>query len=77
MEDFKITVSDDYIQNENFAKVKVKVALDSNSSSTGVILKLIRKNRWKIYDLEYQSISILDIEKMVIPLKFSVKVLKI
>jgi phospholipid transport system substrate-binding protein len=63
-EDFKITVSDDYIQNENFAKVKVKVALDSNSSSTGVILKLIRKNRWKIYDLEYQSISILDIEKM-------------
>jgi len=25
---------------------------------------LVRKNRWKIYDLEYQSISIIDIERV-------------
>ena len=29
-----------------------------------VTLKLINKDRWKIYDLEYQSISILDLEKI-------------
>jgi len=25
---------------------------------------LVRKNRWKIYDLEYQSLSIIDIERV-------------
>ena len=29
-----------------------------------VTLRLIRKNRWKIYDLVYQTISIVDIEKV-------------
>ena len=27
-------------------------------------LKLIKNDRWKLYDLEFQSISILDIEKI-------------
>ena len=40
------------------------VSLDNSNAGATVTLKLIKKNRWKIYDLEYQSVSILDIEKI-------------
>ena len=63
-EDIKISVNEDFSQNENLARVKVLLALKGENSSATVILKLIRKNRWKIYDLEYQSISIIDIERV-------------
>ena len=63
-EDIKISVNDDYSQNENLARVKVSLSLEDENSSATVFLKLIRKNRWKIYDLEYQFISIVDIEKI-------------
>ncbi len=62
--DIKISVNDDYSQNENLARVKVSLSLEDENSSATVILKLIRKNRWKIYDLEYQSLSIIDIERV-------------
>ena len=63
-ETLNISVDNKYSQNNNTARVKIKVSLDNNSANAAVILKLIHKERWKIYDLEYQSISILDIEKM-------------
>jgi len=63
-EDIEISVNEDYSQNENMARVKVSVSLLKGNDSATVTLKLIRKNRWKIYDLEYQSISIIDIEKV-------------
>ena len=63
-EDIKISVNDDFSQNENLARVKVSLLLEEENSSATVILKLIRKSRWKIYDLEYQSISIIDIERV-------------
>ena len=63
-EDIKIFIDEDFSQNENLASVKVSLSLGDENSSTLVTLKLIRKNRWKIYDLEYQSISIVDIEKV-------------
>jgi len=63
-EDIKISIDKDYSQNENLARVKVSLFLEGDSSSASVILKLIRKNRWKIYDLEYQSLSIIDIERV-------------
>jgi len=63
-EDIKISIDEDYSQNENLARVKVTLLLEDNNSSATVILKLIRKNRWKIYDLEYQNISIIDIERV-------------
>ena len=63
-ENIKISVNEDYSQNENLARVKVSLFLDDDNSSATVTLKLIRKNRWKIYDLEYQSVSILDIERV-------------
>jgi phospholipid transport system substrate-binding protein len=63
-EAIKISVVEDYSQNENIARVKVLLSLENENASAEVTLKLIRKNRWKIFDLEYQSISIIDIEKM-------------
>jgi len=63
-EDIKISVNEDFSQNENLARVKVLLSLEEGNSSASVILKLVRKNRWKIYDLEYQSLSIIDIEKV-------------
>jgi len=63
-EDIKISVNEDFSQNENLAQVKVLLSLKEENSSASVILKLVRKNRWKIYDLEYQSISIIDIERV-------------
>ena len=46
------------------AEVKVRVSINNLSSDTLVTLKLIHNNRWRIYDLVYQSISILDIERI-------------
>tara|TARA_B110000467_G_scaffold15537_1_gene13480 strand:- start:341 stop:853 length:513 start_codon:yes stop_codon:yes gene_type:complete len=62
--DIEISVNEDYSQNENMARVKVSVSLLKANDSATVTLKLIRKNRWKIYDLEYQSIGIIDIERV-------------
>ena len=63
-EDIQIAINKDYSQIENFANVKVSVSLKNEIGNTEVTLKLIRTNRWKIYDLDYQSISIVGIEKM-------------
>ena len=63
-EDISISVNEDFNQNDNLARVKVSLFLEEENQGTTVILKLIRKNRWKIYDLEYQSLSIIDIERV-------------
>ena len=63
-EDINISVNEDFSQNENLAQVKVLLSLEEENSSASVTLKLVRKNRWKIYDLEYQSLSIIDIERV-------------
>ena len=62
--DINVSVDNKYSQNNNIANVKVLVSLKNESSSATVTLRLIRKNRWKIYDLVYQTISIVDIEKV-------------
>ena len=62
-EDIQISVNEDFSQIENMAKVKVAVSLEDEVGNTTVTLKLIRSNRWKIYDLDYQTISIVGIEK--------------
>jgi phospholipid transport system substrate-binding protein len=63
-EDVQISVNEDFSQIENVAKVKVSVSLEDEVGNTTVTLKLIRSNRWKIYDLDYQTISIVGMEKM-------------
>ena len=60
--DVQITVNENFIQNDNIAKIKVAVSLQNDS--TTVTLKLIRKKRWKIYDLDYQTLSIVGIERI-------------
>jgi len=63
-ENIQIAVNEDYSEIENFANVKVSVSLKNETGDTAVTLKLIRTNRWKIYDLDYQTISIVGMEKI-------------
>ena len=64
-DEINITVSQNFTQNGNTARVKVSISLDKDTNSNATVtLKLINKDRWKLYDLEYQSVSILDIEKI-------------
>ena len=63
-EDINIKVDKNYTQNSNKARVKIMASLSPETFDAAVTLKLINNNSWKIYDLEYQSISILDIEKI-------------
>jgi phospholipid transport system substrate-binding protein len=62
--ELNVLVDQNYSQNANTARVKIMVSLDNSNAKATVVLKLINKDRWKIYDLEYQSVSILDIEKI-------------
>ena len=63
-EDINVSIDNQYSQTDNIAKINILVSLKNEKSSAKVTLRLIRKNRWKIYDLVYQTISIVDIEKV-------------
>ena len=63
-QELNVSVDQNFSQNNNKARVKISVSLDNDDANATVTLKLINKDRWKIYDLEYQSVSILDIEKI-------------
>ena len=54
-----ITVDKNFSQLNNLAEVKVFSSLENESISATVTLKMIRKDRWRIYDLVFQSFSIL------------------
>ena len=57
-----ITVDKNFSQLNNLAEVKIVSSLEDEYRyiTAAVTLKLIRKDRWRIYDLVYQSFSILD-----------------
>ncbi len=55
-----ITVDNNFSQFNNLAEIKVFSSFENNNITATVILKLIRKDRWRVYDLVYQSFSILD-----------------
>ena len=57
-----ITVDKNFSQVNNLAEVNVVSQLEDEYRyiTAAVTLKLIRKDRWRIYDLVYQSFSILD-----------------
>jgi len=55
-----ITVDKNFSQVNNLAEVKVFLSLENKSLNATVTLKMIRKDRWRIYDLVFQSFSILD-----------------
>ncbi len=58
-----IIVDENFEKKGNLAKIKVTSSLDNEPAKAIVTLKMIRKDRWRIYDLIYQSISMVDIEK--------------
>ena len=55
-----ITVDKNFTQHNNLAEVKIISSLENENITAAVTLKLIRKDRWRIYDLVYQSFSMLD-----------------
>ena len=55
-----ITVDKNFTQHNNLAEVKIFSSLENENITAAVTLKLIRKDRWRIYDLVYQSFSMLD-----------------
>jgi len=59
-----IIVDENYTKEGNIALVKVTSSLINEHAKAIVTLKMIRKDRWRVYDLIYQSISMVDIEKM-------------
>ena len=63
-EDINISVDDQFTQNDDIANVTVLVSLKNENSKARVTLKLIKKDRWRIFDLVYQTISIIDIQKI-------------
>ena len=56
----KITVNKNFTQHNNLAEVKIISSLENENITAAVTLKLIRKDRWRIYDLVYLSFSMLD-----------------
>jgi ABC-type transporter MlaC component len=57
---FKITVDKNFSQHNNLAEVKIFSYFENENINTSVTLKMIRKDRWRIYDLVYLSLSIVD-----------------
>ena len=55
-----ISVDKNFSQLNNLAEVKVYTSLENENISTSVTLKMIRKDRWRIYDIVFQSFSIVD-----------------
>ena len=59
-----IVVNKNFSQIEDFANVKLLVSIENNSYPLTIMLKLKKSNRWKIYDLDIQSVSLIDIFKI-------------
>ena len=63
-ENINIVVDKNFSQEENFARVKLLVSIENESYPLTLVLKLKKSNRWKIYDLDIQSVSLIDIFKI-------------
>ena len=63
-ENINIVVDKKFSQNENIARVKLLVSIQNGGYPLTIILKLIQSERWKIYDLDIQSVSLIDIFKI-------------
>ena len=55
-----ITVDKNFTQHNNLAEVNIYSSLENTGINAIVTLKMIRKDRWRIYDLIYLSFSIVD-----------------
>ena len=59
-EHVNITVDKNFSQLNNLAEVKVFSSLENENINAVVTLKMIRKDRWRVYDLIFQSFSIVS-----------------
>ena len=60
-----IIVDENYKQEGNIATIKVTSSLKNEPAKKAVVtLMMIKKDRWRVYDLIYQSIGMIDIEKI-------------
>ena len=55
-----ITVDNNFSQVNNLAEIKVISSFENENINATVTLKLIRKDRWRVYDLVWQSFSLID-----------------
>ena len=60
---FNIIVDENSVKEGNLANIKVTSSIDNEPAKAIVTIKMIRKDRWRIYDIIYQSISLIDMEK--------------
>ena len=58
-----IIVDENVTKEGNMAELTVTSSIDGEPAKAIVTLKMIRKDRWRVYDLIYQSISMVNIEK--------------
>ena len=58
-----IIVDENFEKKGNLAKIKVTSSLDNEPAKAIVTLKMIKKDRWRVYDVIYQSISMVEFEK--------------
>jgi len=63
-ENIDIVVDKNFSQNEKFSRVKLLVSIQNNNYPLTIVLKLIQSNTWKIYDLDIQSVSLVEIFKI-------------
>ncbi|MDP7553572.1 MAG: ABC transporter substrate-binding protein [Candidatus Thioglobus sp.] len=66
-----IIVNENATKEGNIAKVIVTASLNNEPAKALVTLKMIRKDRWRVYDVIYQSISMVDLEKYSYNLKIN------
>lgn len=64
-ESIYVEVDKKIILDGNKSEIKIYTSTGSDREVTAITLKMVRNNRqWRVYDLIYQTISILDIERM-------------
>ena len=59
LDDLSIQIEDDSTINGNKASVKLHIAINKNNYQSFITLKMVKLNRWYIYDAVFPGISIL------------------
>jgi len=64
-ESIYVEVDKNIVLDGNKSEIKIYTSTGSDREVTAITLKMVRNNkRWRVYDLVYQTISILNIETM-------------
>jgi len=59
LDDLNIQIEDDSTINGNKASIKLHIAINKNNYQSFITLKMVKLNRWYIYDAVFPGISIL------------------